>query len=130
MAEKWCVWKILMKKCLIMVTRIIKWSFIHVILLATVIYKIAYQIKTVWQILLKFQIYIFGVMILQMKYKTKFWKIWPCNFKLIKCAKVSNLYYVSVFWAFQMHSIKQTQQLANVLGNDISCKRFLSFLTL
>ena len=34
-----------------------------------------------WQFQLKFQIYIFGVMILQMKQKTEFWKIGPCIFK-------------------------------------------------
>ena len=34
-----------------------------------------------WPFQLKFEIYVFGVMILQMKKKTKFWKIGPCIFK-------------------------------------------------
>ena len=36
-----------------------------------------------WPFQQQFQIYIFGEMILQMKQKTKFWKIEPCNFN--KC---------------------------------------------
>ena len=38
-------------------------------------YKIASYIQTAWPFQLKFAIYIFGVVILQMKQKTKFWKI-------------------------------------------------------
>ena len=34
-----------------------------------------------WPFQLKFEIYIFGVMVLQMKQKTQFWKIGPCIFK-------------------------------------------------
>ena len=39
---------------------------------------------------LRFEIYPFGVMLLKMKQKTKFWKIGPCTFKLISIRLVKN----------------------------------------
>ena len=41
-----------------------------------------------WPFQPKFQIYIFGVMILQMKQKIKFWKIGPRTFKREKVKAV------------------------------------------
>ena len=46
-------------------------------------YKIASHIQTAWPFQLKFEINIFGVMILQMKQKTKFWQVGPCTFKVL-----------------------------------------------
>ena len=43
-------------------------------------YKFASYIQTAWSFQLKIWVYFFGVMILQMKQKTKFCKIGPCTF--------------------------------------------------
>ena len=67
-----------MKTCLVMIT-IIKLTQIY----AAVIYKIASYVQTAWRFQLIFLIYIFGAMILQIKQKTKFWKIGPCAFNWV-----------------------------------------------
>ena len=76
-AKKSSDWKMLMKTYLVMLTinkltRQLQYIYM---------YKITLYIQTDWPFQLKFEIYIFGVVILQIKQKSKFWQIGSCTFK-------------------------------------------------
>ena len=62
----------------------------------------ALYMQTAQPFQLKFEIYFFGVMILQMKQKTKFWKIGLCTFKLTYTVQnVCNL----IFWSMESEAL-------------------------
>ena len=56
---------------------IIKLTALHSKIWSTAMDKIALYIQTAWPFQLKFEIYIFESMILQIEWKSKFWKIGP-----------------------------------------------------
>ena len=102
MAEKRCVWKILMKKCLVMVTIISKRS-LHTNYKGNCNLQNCFVIPNANGLtnLTEILIYIFVVVILQRKYKTKFWNVGPITFKLTlvyACVFCSILYRGLLSW--------------------------------